>query len=242
MSVRILLVDDHQLMRQGLRSILEDELGFELVGEASSGRDAVRMAAELQPTIVIMDVAMPGLNGIEATRQIKEHDPRVGVIALSSYSDRRYVLAILGAGADGYVLKAGAYDDLRRAVRAVSGGNRFLCPEVAGIVVDATLAGASTAAPAADDAAAGDFDEVDGAPAEVAAGVGSAFKLLGPREREVLQLVAEGFTSAEIAARLHVSPSTVDTHRRNLMRKVGLRNAADVTRYAIREGLVSPEQ
>ncbi|HEX5051299.1 MAG TPA: response regulator transcription factor [Planctomycetota bacterium] len=220
MTIRVLLVDDHQMMRQGLRSILEHEPDLELVGEASSGREGVRLAAELQPEVVIMDVAMQDLNGIEATRQIKARAPDTAVVALSSHGDRRYVIAILEAGADGYVLKAGAYEDLRRAVRAVREGKRFLCPEAADAVVDATLLRAT----------------------ESGRATTSAFSMLAPREREVLQMIAEGRTSSGIAEQLNLAPSTIDTHRRNLMRKLGLHNIADLTRYAIREGLTSPDR
>lgn len=212
MTTRVLLVDDHELMRQGLRSILESEQDVEVVGEAVSGRDAVALARALQPDVVVMDVAMKDLNGIEATRQIRAECPSVQVVALSSYSDRRYVAAILEAGACGYVLKADAYDDLRRAIHAARHGKSYLSPDVAAAVIDASLKSPRPAA-------------------------ASALELIGPREREVLQLLAEGLSSPEIARRLHVATSTVDTHRRNIMNKLGLHSVAELTKFAIREGL-----
>jgi DNA-binding NarL/FixJ family response regulator len=210
---RLLLVDDHELMRDGLRSILDREKNVEVVGEAASGREAVELARALAPDVVVMDVAMKDLNGIEATRQIRAECPGVKVIALSSHSDSRYVSAILDAGACGYVLKANAYDDLRRAVEAARQGKSYLCPEVTQAVVGASLRGT-------------------GSPSDPGTS-------LSPREREVLQLLAEGLTSPQIGKRLFVATTTVDTHRRNVMRKLGIHSVADLTKYAIREGLTS---
>jgi DNA-binding NarL/FixJ family response regulator len=215
-SIRVLLVDDHELMREGLRAILEKEPDVEVIGEAQSGREAVEQVRALAPDLVIMDVAMKDLNGIEATRQIRAANGGTKVVALSSYSDRRYVTAILAAGASAYVLKANAYDNLRRAVDAVIQGKGYLCPEVAGAVIDV-----ATASRPSDS---------------------SVYFLLGPREREVLQLLAEGLTSPQIAARLHVSTATVDSHRRNLMGKLGIHSVAELTKYAIREGLTPLEE
>lgn len=210
MTLRILLVDDHELMRDGLRSILEKEPGVEVTGEASSGREAVESARSLSPDIVVMDVVMKDLNGIEATRQIRSECPRARVLALSSHSDRRYVNAILEAGASGYVLKANAYDDLRRALDAVRHGKTYLSPDVTGAVVGASLHGR---------------------------GEDSGRASLSPREKEVLQLLAEGLTSPEIGERLFVATHTVETHRRNIMRKLDIHSVADLTKYAIREGI-----
>jgi len=210
--IRVLLVDDHELMRQGLRSILDREEHVEVVGEAASGRAAVDLARTLAPDVVVMDVAMKDLNGIDATRQIRAECPGVKVLALSSHSDSRYVSAILDAGACGYVLKANAYDDLRRALEAAHQGKSYLCPDVAQAVVGASLRGAGNAA---------DSDR----------------STLSPREREVLQLLAEGLSSPQIGKRLCVATTTVDTHRRNVMRKLGIHSVADLTKYAIREGL-----
>jgi two-component system NarL family response regulator len=214
MSIRILLADDHQIMRDGLRAILAAEPGFQIVGEAENGRDATAIARTLVPDVVIMDIGMPDLNGVEATRQIKADNPVVKVIALSMYADRGYVLGILEAGASGYVLKTGAYDELQRAVKAVIQGKTYLSPDVTQMVVDAQVRG-----PAQDGA--------------------SPQTRLGPREREIVQLLAEGHTSPEIARRMHISTRTVETHRRNIMKKLDLHSVAELTKYAIREGLTS---
>jgi two-component system NarL family response regulator len=216
MSIRVLLVDDHELMREGLRAILEKEPDIEVIGEAQSGRAAVEHVRTLAPDLVIMDVAMKDLNGIEATRQIRAASDGVKVVALSSYSDRRYVTAILAAGASAYVLKANAYDNLRRAVDAAIRGKSYLCPEVAtGVIQAATASGPAGS---------------------------TVYSVLGPREREVLQLLAEGLSSPQIAGRLHVSTATVESHRRNLMGKLEIHSVAELTKYAIREGLTSLDE
>lgn len=212
MKRRILLVDDHQIMSGALRSLLESEGNHEVVGEAADGRSALEMVRSLRPQVVIMDVAMQDLNGIEATRQIKAEFPDVKVIALSAYADKRYVLGMLEAGASGYVLKRAAYDELRRAVESVLSGMHYLSPQVTRAVTE--LRGSSAQAPSA---------------------AGGA--LLAAREREILQLVAEGHSSGEIAQRLGISLSTVETHRRNIMKKLDVHSVAELTKYAIREGL-----
>lgn len=215
MKLRILLVDDHELMRDGLRAMIEKEPELELAGEAASGRDAVARARELAPDVVIMDVAMKDVNGIEATRQILAERPQTKVVALSSHADRRYVTSILRAGASGYVLKANAYTELRRALEAAVVGRSFVSAQLVGGVVDSVRTGGGEE--------------------------GSVFERLGPREREVLQLLAEGLSSPEIGRRLHISTSTVETHRRNVMRKLDLHSVADLTKYAVREGLTALE-
>jgi two-component system NarL family response regulator len=202
------------MLRDGLRSILASEEGIEIVGEAGDGLAAIEMVQTLVPDIVIMDIGMRDLNGMDATRQIKADNPSVKVIALSTYSEKRYVLGMLDAGASGYVLKASAADEMRRAVRAVAAGSHYLSPEVAGVLVDARLR----------------------PPVE---GGDSVYSLLGARERQILQLLAEGHKSPAIARRLHIAPSTVETHRRNIMRKLDLHNIAELTKYAVREGLTS---
>jgi len=214
MTTRILLVDDHELMREGLRSILENEDNVEIVGEASSGREAVVLSRTLEPDVVVMDVGMKDLNGIDATRQIRHEFPEVRVIALSSHSDSRYVSAILEAGACGYLLKANAYADLRKALQAARQGKNYLCAEVTKGVVDASVHGPRS-------------------------GVDPA--VLSEREREVLQLLAEGLTSPQIGKRLFIATSTVETHRRSIMRKLGIHSVADLTKWAIREGLTQLE-
>lgn len=214
MTIRILLVDDHQMMREGLRAILEKDDTLSIVGEAANGREAVRLARAKRPDVVVMDVVMSDMNGIEATRAIRSDCPQTKVVALSSHSDRRYVQAILDAGASGYVLKADAYDELLRAVAAAAHGRKYLCADVTTHVIESALQPGTQ---------------------------GSVYDLLGLREREVLQLLAEGLTSSQIAQRLSVSTSTVETHRRNIMRKLDLHSVAELTKYAIREGVTSVE-
>ncbi len=216
MSIRVLLVDDHTLMRDGLRKLLSDSPDVEVIGECADGRAAIELARKLQPTVVVMDVGMPELSGVEATRSIRAECGDVKVLGLSTHADKRYVQYMLAAGASGYVLKIAAYEELLRAVRAVSAGRTYLSPEVAGAVVERSVSGATS-------------PEV------------SAYSVLGPREREVLQLVAEGRTSAETARRMHISIKTVETHRRNIVQKLGLHGTAELTKYAIREGLTSLE-
>lgn len=211
--IRVLLVDDHKILRDGLRALLVAEDDIQVVGEAEDGAVAVERTQELLPAVVVMDVGMSGMNGVEATRRIRAGGQRVGVVALSTHSDRRYVLAMLDAGATAYVLKASAADDLVRAIRAVHRGEGYLSPEVASVVVGSYV---------------GRLFPTDT----------SAWNLLAPREREVLQLVAEGLTSKQIAARLEISLRTVESHRKNIMEKLDLHSVADLTRYAIREGLV----
>jgi two-component system NarL family response regulator len=208
-TTRILLVDDHQMVRQGLRAILEKDGSLSVVGEASGGREAIELARRCRPDVIVMDVAMGDMNGIEATRQIRSLVPSARIVALSSHSDRRYVKAILDAGASGYVLKANAYDQLLHGVDAARRGLKYLAAEVTPGIVESALQD----------------------------GGGSVYDVLGAREREVLQLLAEGLTSSQIAARLYISISTVETHRRNIMRKLGVHSVAALTKYAIREGL-----
>jgi len=214
MSIKVLIADDHQIMREGLRSLLEKEADIKVLGEAEDGRMIQRMARELKPDVIIMDVAMPDLNGIEATRQIIAELPAVKIIALSMHDDRRFVLNMLKAGAAGYMLKDCAFQELAKAIRVVMSHKTFLSPEVADIVVKDYLSTTKTTE-------------------------SSAFNLLSPREREVLQLIAEGKTSALIGESLHISVKTVETHRQQIMVKLKLRSVAELTKYAIREGLTS---
>jgi len=216
MSVRLLLVDDHKMMREGLAALLHDVPDIQIVGEANDGREAIDLIRTLHPDVVVMDVGMPELNGVEATRRIRAEFDGVRVIALSTHTDKRYVHHMLEAGANGYVLKISAHEELIRAVRAASQGRTYLSPEIAGLVVER-----STSANAGCET--------------------SAYSTLSSREREVLQLVAEGKTSAETAKEMHISVKTVETHRRNIVQKVGLHGTAELTKYAIREGLTSLE-
>ena len=213
---RILLADDHELMREGLRTMLAAQPDIEVVGEAEDGVNAVRMALELRPDIVVMDVGMPHMNGIEATRRLTAELPRTKVIALSMHSDRRYVAEMLKAGAAGYVLKQGAFRELASAISAVLASHIYLSPRVAGVVVDLLRQ-----------------------PSEEEGGL---LRLLTTREREVLQCVAEGMNTKSIAHRLNLSGKTVDGHRRHLMVKLGMQSVSELTRFAIREGLVAAEE
>jgi two-component system response regulator NreC len=216
MFTKILIADDHQIVRQGLRFLLEKESDLKVVAEADNGRTTVRLARELNPGVIIMDVAMPELNGIEATRQIIAESPATKVIALSMYADRRFVVNMLKAGASAYLLKDCAFEELIRAIRVVLAHKTYLSPGVTDILVKDCQMGIP-------------MNEI------------SAFALLTPREREVLQLMSEGNSTAKIADRLHVSIKTVESHRQQLMQKLNLRSVAELTKYAIREGLTSLE-
>ncbi len=209
-----MIVDDHQIVREGLRAMLEKEHDIKVVGEAVDGRMTERLARELAPDVIIMDVAMPDLNGIEATRQIVAELPGVKIIALSMHDDRRFVLNMFKAGAAGYMLKDCAFKDLAKAIRVVMSHKTYLSHEIADIVVKDYLASSS--------------------PTE-----SSVFQLLSPREREVLQLLAEGKTSNQIADNLHISVKTVESHRQQIMIKLKIKSVAELTKYAIREGLTS---
>jgi len=215
MTIKVLIADDHQIVREGLRSLLEQEPGIKLVGEAENGRQTLRLARELTPDVIIMDVAMPDLNGIEATRQIVAEFPTIKVIALSMHDDRRFVLNMIKAGAQGYLLKDNTFKDLAKAIRVVVTNKTYLSNEIADIVVKDYLATSTS-------------EE------------SSAFSLLSPREREVLQLIAEGKTTNQVAEHLHVSIKTVETHRAQLMAKLKVKGVAELTKYAIREGLTTP--
>ncbi len=215
MKIRIILADDHHIMRDGLRAILERHENIEVVGEAGNGRTVVDLAARLAPDVVVMDIGMPDLNGVEATRRITNSAPDVKVIALSTYSDKQFILEMLDAGASGYMIKSTASDELLRAIQAVHGNKTYLSPDVAGAVVSTYLDRQGSVQPP----------------------VGG---VLGPREREVLQLLAEGRTSRQIAQCLDISVNTVDAHRRNIMHKLDMHSIAELTKYAVREGLTSP--
>ena len=217
MSIRVLIADDHKIMLAGLRSLLEKQTDFEVVGEAENGRKAVQMAQEEKPDVVVMDVSMPDLNGMEATIQIIESLPKTKVIALSMHSDKRFVMGMLRAGAYGYLLKDCASQELANAIVQVAGGKKYLSPEVTGVVIDDFLLGDSSGK------------------------VATATSQLSPREREVLQLIAEGWSTKQIASHLYVSIKTIETHRRQIMRKLDLHTIADLTKYALREGLTSIE-
>ena len=214
--MRIILADDHRIVREGLKSLLVAEPDMQVVGEADDGRKALELVDESPADVVVMDVGMPNLNGIEATRRIAADHPRTRVIALSMHSDRRFVSEMLKAGASGYLLKDGAFEELVGAIRTVAAGRTYLSPRVADVVVDDYLK-------------------------RMPKGEASAYASLSAREREVLQLLAEGKATKEAAAILHVSVKTVETHRRQIMMKLDLYSVAELTKYAIREGLTSVE-
>jgi two-component system, NarL family, response regulator NreC len=207
--IRILLADDHAVVRQGFKMILSAQADMEIVGEAGNGREAVQLATELQPDVVVMDVAMPELNGIEATRRLATASPRTRVVALSMHKDSVYVREILRAGARGYLLKDSPAPDLVSAVRAVASGEGFLSPAVSNAVLD--------------DYRKHVTDPID---------------LLSSREREVLQMLAEGKTNKEIAVILNLSVYTVDAHRGRIMEKLNLHSINDLVRFAVRSGLI----
>lgn len=212
--MKILLADDHAIVRDGLQAILASDPGVTLVGATANGREAVALARRLRPDVVIMDISMPGLNGIGATRQITSELPGTKVVCLSMHSDRRYAIAMFKAGASAYLLKDSASGELLRAIDAVSHNQTYVCPAIAGAVVEALTKGQPDR-PAAP---------------------------LTNRESEVLQLLAEGCTSKEIAARLHIAPATAETHRRQIMSKLDLHTVAELTKFAIREGLTTVEK
>lgn len=218
MSIKVLVADDHQLFRKGLTELIARKMGMEVIGEAEDGHSIVRMVGKLSPTVVVMDISMPGLNGIEATRQITKMYPQTKILALSMHVDDHYVTEMLRAGASGYLLKDSAPDELTRAILTVSRDQTYLSPEVAGAVVDSHVRA--------------DEPQPDSR---------SAFSVITEREREVLQLLAEGHTTQQIADKIYRSVKTVETHRRNIMKKLGLHSVAELTKYAVRQGITELE-
>jgi two-component system response regulator NreC len=213
-KIQLLLVDDHEIVRAGLRMLFLAEPDMEIVGEVNSGDEALQAVQELKPDVVIMDVAMPGIGGIEATRRIKEANPDTAVLALTMHEDEQYFFEMLNAGASGYIPKRAAPDDLVSAIRVVSQGNVFLYPTLAKLLVRDFLGRAeSGVTPLADE--------------------------LTPREREVLTYIAEGYTNREIAEELVISVKTVDRHRENIMHKLNLHSRVELVKYAIEKGLIT---
>jgi DNA-binding NarL/FixJ family response regulator len=214
--VRVLLAEDHTIVRKGLRSLLEAEAGIEVIGEAEDGREAIRKVQELLPDVVLMDISMPKLNGLEATRQIKKWFPGVKVLILTMHANEEYVLQILRAGASGYVVKRAAPTELVLAIQAISRGDAFLSPSISKEVIEEYIR------------------QAEGT-------VENSYDKLTNREREVLQLIAEGHSSREIAELLHISQKTVRGHRARLMDKLDVHSTAGLTQYAIRKGVINAD-
>jgi DNA-binding NarL/FixJ family response regulator len=214
-AIRIVVADDHTILRRGLRLVLERESDLRVIGEASNGREAIEAAERDKPDVIVMDIGMPLLNGIEATRRISADHPKTAVVILSVHSDEAYILRALKAGARGYLLKDSAETDLIQAVRAVAAGKAFFSPVVSKVLADDYLRQVRQK------------------------GVDDPYDLLTPRERELLQLIAELKATKEIADLLCVSPHTVDTHRSNLMQKLNVHSIPELILYAVRKGVIS---
>ena len=216
MSIRIILADDHTIVRHGLNRLLQQEENMEVIAQAADGHSTVELTRELSPDMVIMDIGMPDLNGIDATQQITRDFPQVKVIGLSMHSGKKFVVEMLNAGASGYLLKDCALEELTTAIKTVAAGQIYLSPSITDVVIDNYIRRSETKE-------------------------NSAFSLLSQREREVLQLMAEGKTTKQIGLQLHISPKTVEGHRLRLMSKLNMDNVAKLTKYAIQEGLTSAE-
>jgi DNA-binding NarL/FixJ family response regulator len=214
--ITIVLADDHEVVRLGLRTLLEKEPDFRIVGEAADGLEALNLVKQLNPNVLVLDLMMPGINGIEVTWQVKKHSPLTRVIILSMYSNEAYVVETLRKGAEGYVLKDSTGSDLVKAVREVVAGRRYLSPPFSERAIDIYIQTTKTTA-------------LD------------LYETLTPREREVLHMAAQGYTNVEIANRLSISPRTVEVHRANMMNKLGLHNQAGLIRYAMQRGILPLE-
>jgi two-component system, NarL family, response regulator NreC len=212
--LRILLADDHGIVRRGLKSLLESQPGLQVVGEAADGLEALRLCAELSPDLLIVDISMPLMNGIEVASRAQKLEPVPAVIILSMHADESYIMRALGAGARGYLVKDATDEDLLPAVRAVAAGKPFFSPTVAAVLME------------------------DYVRQLRARGLSDSYELLTDREREVLQLLAEGRSNKEVASMLDVGLSTVETHRANLMQKLNLHNTAEIVLYAVRKGII----
>jgi DNA-binding NarL/FixJ family response regulator len=212
----ILLADDHHLVRQGLRTLLEAEPDFHIVGEAGDGLEAIRLVEQHRPEVLVLDLIMPGLNGLEVARRVRRRSPQTRIVVLSMYYNEAYVLEALEAGATAYVLKQLPVDELVHAIGEATAGRRYLSPPLSELAIAAYTA-------------------------KLRSGTADLYATLTPREREVLQLVAEGYSNAEIAARLVLSPRTVERHRSNVMDKLGLHSRADLVRYAVQRGILPAE-
>lgn len=215
-DIRLLIADDHTIVREGLRRLLAEEEGVQVIGEALDGRDAVTKALDLLPDIVLMDLSMPGLHGLEATRQITKRLPKTRVLILSMHKNEAYVLQALQAGASGYILKDSASEEVVGAIRSVSRGDSYLSPSISRVVIEDYLRLSTPGG----------------------SGAKSLYETLTLREREIFQLLAEGLKNQEIAERLHVSVKTVETHRAHIMEKLSLNNIAELVKYSIEIGIV----
>lgn len=214
MKIRTLLVDDHTMFREALRMMLDKEPEVEVVGELGDGALVQETVARLTPDVVVMDISMPHVNGIEATRALVALFPKTRVVALSAFNYKKFVMEMMDAGATAYVIKSAAGEQLVSAIKSAAQGKTYLCPETASILVEASQRNGNTTGT-------------------------NSNKRLGRRETEVLRLLAEGLTSPQIAEKMHIAPSTVDVHRRNIMSKLELHTVAELTKYAIRLGLTS---
>lgn len=215
MTIRIVLIDDHAMLRDALRVMLAKEADIEVIGEAGDGQDALELVKRTTPDVVVMDIAMPGMSGIEATRRLMQQYPELKILALTTYTDKRFINEMLSVGAIGYIAKSAAGDQLVQAIRTVAQGQSYFCPEAATALLDS----------------------VRRTPPSTSSR--RAKEVLGRRELEVLALLAEGHPSTRIAQQLHIAASTVDVHRRNIMRKLDLHSVAELTKFAIREGLTA---
>ncbi len=215
-EIRLLLVDDHEVVRTGLRMLLESQADIQILAEASTAAEALQLAAELKPDVVVMDITLPDMSGIEATRHLKERQPEIAVVALTIHEDEQYFFEMLQAGASGYVPKRAAPEDLISAIRAAFAGEIYLYPSLAKALVSDYLGRSRTSPEQA------------------------SLEALTPREEEVLELLAEGLSNDEIAERLVISRHTVARHRENLMSKLNLHNRGELVKYAIRKGLIAP--
>ncbi|MCX6032831.1 MAG: response regulator transcription factor [Chloroflexi bacterium] len=214
--MKIVLADDHPIVRQGLRALLEAETDFQVIGEAGDGLEAVALVERVEPDVLVLDLMMPGLAGLEVARQTRQHSPQTRVVILSMHADESYVLEALTAGASAYVLKRSTTGDLVKAIRDAIAGRRFLSPPLSDRLIDTYV------------------EKAKGEPLD-------SYNTLTTREREVLQLVAEGHTNVAIATRLFISPRTVEMHRASLMHKLGLQNQVELVRYALQRGILAKE-
>ena len=215
MSIKIILADDHAMLRHGLSRSFEQEKDIDVVGQAKDGHSTIELVGELLPDVVVMDIGMPDLNGIETTRRITKDYPKVKVVGLSMHSSDKYIREMFRAGASGYLLKNCPFEELVEAIRTIVGGKTYISPSIGGMIIK----------------------EYAGKPDKEK----SVFSILSQREREVLQLFADGKTTKQIARRLHISPKTVEAHRLRIMNKLDIDNIAQLTKYAIQEGLTQPE-